>query len=105
MTLDEQYERVGWAELGQRYVHHEWPTPPSGMGHETGGLGAMLQPIVAEALADEGVSAQLSLLVADTLRAPEVDAALNRVGMRLAAWTAGGIVVGLLAGHYLRRRF
>ena len=93
MTAAEQYERAGWAELGQTYIHHE-----------TAGLGSVLQPIVAEALADEAVSAQLSLLVADTLRAPEVDSALNRIGLRLAAWTAGGIVVGLLAGYYLRQR-
>ncbi len=94
MTLDEQYEREGW------------PTPPSGMGHETGALslGGLLQPLVAEALADEGVSAQLSGLVAETLTSPAVDSALNRIGMRLAAWTAGGIVVGLLAGYYLRQR-
>lgn len=94
MSLDEAYERVGWAERGQTYVHHE-----------TAGLGDALAPLVADALKDKTISAELSLLVADTLRAPEVDAALNRVGLRLAAWTAGGIVVGLLAGYYLRRRF
>ncbi len=93
MTVDEAYERAGWAQLGQTYVHHE-----------TAGLGDVLAPLVADALKDEAIAAELSLLVADTLRAPAVDSALNRIGLRLAAWTAGGIVVGLLAGYYLRRR-
>ena len=134
MTLDEAYERVGWAELGQTYIHHTQcdacggrmsagdmmvidggkvihsegcpqPRHHKWWERETGGIGDVLAPLLADALKDETISAELSLLLADTLRDPAVDSALNRIGLRLAAWTAGGIVVGLLAGYYLRRRF
>jgi hypothetical protein len=70
---------------------------------ETGGLGELLAPVVSDALADLDVGQQVAALTAQTLASPEVDAAVNRLGLRLAAWTAGGIALGIVAGYYLRR--
>lgn len=70
---------------------------------ETGGLGELLAPLVSGALADAAVSQQLATLTAETLSSPEVDAAVNRLGLRVAAFAAVGVAVGVVGGLYLWR--
>lgn len=68
---------------------------------ETGGIAEMLAPLVSEALADSQVSQQLATLTAQTLASPEVSAAVNSVGWKLAAWAAVGVAGGIFAGLWL----
>lgn len=69
---------------------------------ETGALGGALAPILSEAL--EGASSELAQLTADTLSSPEVDAAVTRLGWKVAAFAAGGVAVGIVAGLFIWRR-
>ena len=70
---------------------------------ETGGIAEMLAPLVSEALADAQVSQQIAALTAETLASPEVGAALNSIGWKLAAWSALGVASGIFVGLWLRR--
>lgn len=71
---------------------------------ETGGLGDILAPVVSEALQDTELSEELATVVAQTLSSPQVDAAVNRLGWRVAAFAAGGVAVGILGGLFIWRR-
>jgi hypothetical protein len=80
-----------------KYCGHHRGTPV-----ETGALGGALAPILSEAL--EGASGELAQLTADTLNSPEVDAAVTRLGWKVAAFAAGGVAVGIVAGMFIWRR-
>lgn len=69
---------------------------------ETGALGDALAPLLADAL--EGASSELAQITAATLNSPEVDAAVTRIGWKLAAFAAGGVAAGIVAGLFIWRR-